>query len=149
MWITLTSSLVETRLTKPELTALLTAAKQSEQTAEGLMEEALGVVTREARGYVPPPRGVEGTIPDELERAVLALVREYLFTRLPGMKGLYDEIRQKEAEAARISLRDAAKGLLTVVPPETPAPDAEQVQGGAPQFCANSKRFSREDGAGL
>lgn len=152
-WIPLTAEKAKTRLTKPEMTAILTAAKQSEQTGDGLLEEALSSVTAEVRGYVSAcdrnTLGAAGTIPDELETAALALLRRYLFTRLPGMESLFDELRQKEAEDALTRLRDTAKCNFAIVPPETPAPPTEQVQGGSPRICKPRRRFRREDGAGL
>ncbi len=150
MWITLTADAVKTRLTKPELTALLGAARQAEQTDAGLLAEAASSVASEVRGYVSACSrnrlGPEGTIPEELLGSSLALVRRYLFTRLPGMKSLYDEVRQKETEDALTRLRDTAKGFFAVVAPESPAPAAEQVSGGSPSITKKTRRFGTEDG---
>jgi len=150
MWNTLTSDDVKTRLTKPELTALLGAARQAEQTDEGLLADAIATVTSEVRGYVAAfPRnrlGADGTIPDELLSAALALLRRHLFTRLPAMKALYDPIREKETEDALTRLRDTAQGRFAIVPPESPAPAAEQAQSGSPSLVAKTRRFGTEDG---
>jgi len=152
-WITLTAEKVQGRLTKPEMTAVLTAAKQTEQTAEGLLEEALASVTAEVRGYVSACErntlGPAGTIPDELETAALAVLRRHLFTRLPNMAALFDELRQTEAKDALTRLRDTARCDFAIVPPEEPAPAAEQAQSSSPRICKRKRRFRRKDGEGL
>jgi hypothetical protein len=154
MWITITSTALQTRLAKPELDALGTAAVQSGQTTETLVAEAIAQVTAEVRGYVAAcsrnTLGETGTIPDELESAALALIRRHLFTRLPGMKRLYDEIRTKETEDALQRLRDTALCRFAIVPPATPADDADQAAGPASQLIASTTRVSsREQTAGL
>lgn len=150
MWNTVTSDDVKTRLSKPELTALLTAARQLDQTDEGILADAIAAVTAEVRGYVAANSrnqlGPAGTIPDELQSAALALLRRYLFTRLPNMKALYDEIRQGETEDAMTRLRDTARGLFAIVPPESPASASEQVSGGSPRITPRERRYGSEDG---
>jgi hypothetical protein len=152
-WITLTAGAVKTRLTKPEMSAVLTAAKQTDQTAEDLLDAALASVTAEVRGYVSAcdrnRLGEAGTIPDELETAATALIRRYLFTRLPGMQDLFDEIRQTEVKDALARLRDTAACKFAIVPPADPAPAAEQVQSGSPKINRRKLRFRRSDGIGL
>lgn len=153
MWITLTPDKVKTRLTQPELSALLTAAKQDEQTADGLLADAIGAVAKQVRGRVgahqPNVLGPDATIPDELEASALALVRRHLFTRLPNMASLFDELRQKECDDALAELRDAARGLIAIVPPEAPAPAGEQPGGASPSIAPRVRIYRREDGEGL
>src|ERR1700754_2502333 len=124
-WITLTQARIETRLTAPEMTAVTSAAKQVAQTAPQILADAIAAVVLEVRGYVAAcdrnTLGPAGTIPDELESTALALLRRYLFTRLPAMKSLFDELRQEEAKDALQRLRDVAKCDFAIVPPETPA----------------------------
>jgi hypothetical protein len=149
-WNALTSDDVKNRLTKPELTALLGAARQVEQTPEGILADAISTVTSEVRGYVAGcarnQLGAEGTIPDELASSALALLRRYLFTRLPNMKPLYDDIRQTETKDALDRLRDTAAGKFAIVPPEAPAPATEQASGGSPSITPKTRRFGSEDG---
>src|SRR4051794_29328669 len=96
-WITLTETEVQNRLAKAELTALKSAAIAAGQTASAILAAAIAAVVGEVRGYVAKKNtlGAAGTIPEELESTTLALIRRYLFTRLPGMKGLFDELRQQ------------------------------------------------------
>lgn len=142
MWITLTEADVLGRLSRPELTALTSAAKATSQTSEGILATAIEVVTRKVRGYVggcsKNKLGDGNTIPDELTDAALALVRNHLFTRLPGMADLNDTIRQKETENATAELKDVARCLIAIVAPETAAP--QQPAGPAIQLVSSRKR---------
>jgi hypothetical protein len=152
MWNELTADAIKGRLTKPELTALLTAAKQAEQTEEGLLADAISSVVSEVRGYVAACHrnqlGAEGTIPDELLSSALALLRRHLFTRLPNMKSLYDDIRQTETKDALERLRDTAACKFAIVQPVSPAPSAEQA-GGASISVVSSRTRITGDLAGL
>lgn len=126
-WTTLSTDDIKGRLTGAEFTALTTVARSSGQSADDIIAQALDDTTRRVRGYVAAcahnTLGETGTIPDELKSAALALVREFFFTRLPGMKSLNDETRQKELERAVQELRDTAKCQFAIVPPETAAAD--------------------------
>lgn len=147
-WIALTESKVEARLTKPELTALLTAARQTDQTDAGLLAAAISTVTSEVRGYVAACNkntlGESGTIPEELESAALALIRRHLFTRLPGMRSLYDSIREQETKDALDRLRDTAACKFAIVPPVTAAP--EQASGPGVQVISSRPRVATREG---
>lgn len=146
-WITLTTDHVERRLSKRELAALLSAARQTDQTDAEIMSEAIGSVTAEVRGYVAACKnnilGSTGTIPDELESAALALLRRYLFTRLPNMGSLYDSIRQKETEDALQRLRDTAACKFAIVPPATAAAENEQASGPSHQLVSSRTRVGK------
>lgn len=126
-WISLTEDDVARRLTAAELTALKTAAKASGQDGDEILEEAITDVLKRVRGYVAAcQRNILGdgeTIPDELRASALALIRDFLFTRLPGMRGLNDEIRQKETDRALAELRDVAACKFLIVQPETESSD--------------------------
>lgn len=133
-WISITATDVGRRLTAAELTALKTAAKAGDQDGDTILAEAIADSVKQVRGYVAAcARNILGegdTLPDELRGAVLALVRDYLFTRLPGMKALNDDLRQRELERAVALLRDVAACKFLVVAPETAAPE----QPGGPGF---------------
>lgn len=153
-WITLTTDDIETRLTKPELAALTTAARQDDQTASGILAGAITAVTAEVRGYVAACKnnilGESGTIPDELESAALSLIRRHLFTRLPGMASLYDQLRQDETRDAIERLRDTAACKFAIVPPTTPAAESEQAAGPSHQLVSSRIRVGKpSDLAGL
>lgn len=146
MWIPLTVERVDGRLSAPERDALLNAAKGEEQTPSQLMADAIEVITREVRGSVAAcdrnTLGPAGTIPDELESAALALVRRYLFTRLPGMKRLFDELRQEEAKSAERRLERAAECRIAIVPPEEAG---DQAAGPAVQLVASRDRIATRE----
>jgi hypothetical protein len=148
MWNELTADAIKGRLTKPELTALLTAAKQTEQTEAGLLADAIATVTSEVRGYVSAcsrnQLGADGTIPDELLSSALALLRRYLFTRLPGMKALYDQIREEETKDALQRLRDTAACKFAIVQPTAPAPASEQAGGGSISVVTSRTRVTSD-----
>lgn len=150
-WITLTTAAIETRLTEPELGALTSAATVTGQTKEGLIAGAVEAVTAEVRGYVAAcstnTLGPAGTIPYELESSALALVRRYLFTRLPRMKALFDEIRQKECEDALQRLRDTAACRFAIVPPEEAGPQAGS--GGVTLISHRPRIAGRKELSGL
>ena len=151
-WITLTTDDVQRRLAAQEYTALLNAAKQVSQDPADLVAEAIAEITGKVRGYVAACQkntlGDGQTIPSELKASALALVRDYLFTRLPGMRSLNDDLRQKETERAVDELRDVAACKLAIVPPQTP--DAEQAGGPAIKLVKSRPTIaSRKDTNGL
>ena len=130
-WITPTLDLCKGRLTGPEWNALSNAAKNSGQTAEGLAQECIDGLVTEIRGRIPRRirRGPDGTIPDEITRAFLALWVFDFITRIPGMKALLDDARVKAYENANSSMREMASDKMQIVPPTDPAPQAEQAAG--------------------
>ena len=143
-WITLTSEDVARRLSAAEFTSLKTAAKAAGQNGDEILAEAIADVVTHVRGRVAACAknilGEAGTVPDELKGATLALIRNYLFTRLPAMKALNDEIRQKETEQAREDLKETAACRLAIVPPVTPAAEAEQAAGPSIQLVSSRTR---------
>ncbi len=130
-WTTPTLDLCKGRLTGPEWNSLSSAAKNTGQTAEGLAQEAVDAIVTEIRGRIPKRirRGPDGTIPDEITRAFLALWVYDFITRIPGMKSLLDDLRVKAYENANITLREMASDKLQIVPPTDPAPQIEQAAG--------------------
>jgi phage gp36-like protein len=150
-WNALTVEDIATRLTETEMGALTTAATGAGQTKEALIAAAVDAVTAEVRGYVAACSrnvlGAEGTIPYELESSALALVRRYLFTRLPRMKSLYDELRQRETEDALQRLRDTAACRFAIVPPEEAGPQAGS--GGVQLISSRQRIAGRKETSGL
>ena len=143
-WIALTSADVARRFAAAELTAVKTAAKATGQDGDVILAAAITSVTNTVRGYVSAcaknTLGDGATIPDELETAALALIRDYLFNRLPGMRALNDELRQKETDRAMSQLRDAGKGLLGIVAPVTASED--QAAGPAMELVSSRTRVA-------
>ncbi len=123
MWITLTETDVQTRLSGPELAALKSAALATGQSDP--LPALVASVAREVRGYVAAGErntlGPAGTIPDELESASLARVRYELATRLP-VASLLTEARKEANRDALARLRDVAAGKFLIVQP--PSEDA-------------------------
>jgi hypothetical protein len=149
-WIVISPAKIQNRLTKQELTVFTTAAAADTQTPEQILADAISAVTSEVRGYVGCKviLGPEGTIPDELENASLALLRRNLATRLPKMAPLFDETRKTELEQAIALLRDTAKGNFKVVPPVVEA--VSQPSGSAVQVVSSRPRLTdRNQLAGL
>jgi hypothetical protein len=151
-WVTLNEDDVQRRLTAAELTALKTAAKASGQDGDTILSEAIQDVVKRVRGYVAACRdnllGEGMTIPDELRGAALARVRDFLFTRLPGMKSLNDDIRQEEAKSAVATLRDVAACKMAVVQPTTASSEVI-VHTSVQQLTGNTRQATREKMGGL
>ncbi len=144
-WISITEDLVKTRLTGAELTALKSAALAPGQT--GVLTDVIGGVVKEWRGRIRRwhPLAAGATLPDELEHHVLAVIRYRLFTRLPGMKGLLDELRVKEYDAAM-----KAQGELQEMAFEAPAtPDTAAAGVPTPAFNVLDRELSRDQQNGL
>ncbi len=151
-WKLLTETEVQTRLAGAELAALKSAAIATSQTASAILAAAIAAVVGEVRGYVAKHNtlGAAGTIPEELEASTLALIRRHLFTRLPQMKSLFDELRQQEAKDALQRMRDVAKGDFVIVPPTDVAPNVEQAGGNGTRLIhSRPRQATREKMAGL
>lgn len=151
-WIALTETLIASRLSGAELTALKSAALGAGQTGDQILADAISATVREVRGYVAANKnntlGDGETIPDELEHAALALLRHRLGSRLPGVKLFNDEARKAEYDDAVTLLRDVAAGKFGIVPPVTEA--AAQAAGGGTQLInSRSRKATRETMAGL
>ena len=146
-WITLTAALVQNRLTGAELTAFKGAAKAASQDADTILADAVNAITNQVRGHVAGCKsnilGAAGTIPNELEAPALALLRRYLVTRLPGMKALFDELRQTEAADAVILMRDVSRCNFAIVPPAEAAP--EQAAGSATELVSSRDRQATQE----
>lgn len=150
-WKTVTPDDVQRQLAAPELTALTTAAKQVGQTADGILADAITDMVLKIRGYVAANRanilGDGATIPEELNATAIALVRDYLFDRLPGMKMLNDELRQKATDRAMRELRDVAEGRFLIVAPDVDAP--KQAGGLSVTSKSNRRQITRRKMRGL
>lgn len=107
-WITLTIDNVYDRLSQPEVNALKTAAIQKGQ---DVVTAVINMVVQEWRGALRRYHvvGKGSTIPSELETHILADIRYRLFTRLPGMKTLLDDLRVEEWKEARRVFRELDK----------------------------------------
>jgi hypothetical protein len=154
MWITFTAASVASRLTGPEMTALKSAAKASGQDGDELLSDCIDRAVREVRGSVAGcsrnTLGEEGTIPDELEDATLAIVIYRFISRLPGAaaKALLGQIRSTNYEDARDLLKQVAACKFGIVPPETPGDD--QAAGPAAELISSRDRTAkRSDTDGL
>lgn len=152
-WIALTEALIANRFSGPELTAVKTAALGAGQSGAALLADCISAVVREVRGYVAAcatnTLGEGMTIPAELEHAALALLRQRLANRLPGMARLMnDEARRAEYDDAVRLLRDVAACNFAIVGPTEVAPE-QPALGGTPRITERPLNFRRSDGDGL
>lgn len=141
-WITPTADTIKGRISGPEFEALKSAARSAGQNADNLVTDCLSRIVAMIRGYVGSRHvlGAEGAIPDELESALGSLWVHEFITRLPGMGKLLDERRVKAQESAMQMLRDVSAGRFAIVPPVTPAPEAQQAGGPGVQLVGSAYR---------
>lgn len=146
MWIEIET--IKQRLAGPEYNAVTSAALNTAQDGETLVNAETLRVVKLVRGYVGKRNilGTGDTIPDELENAALALIVVNILTRLPGLKSLLTKERTEAAKDAMRILRDVSAGGMVIVPPETAA--SSDAQPGASIIStvqAAPKRYTREN----
>lgn len=148
-WFAPTLDLCRQRIAGPEWDALSEAAADLSQDGDAMARDVIATQVGRIRGRVAarPENmlGPEGTIPDELTGAFQALWVYDFITRLPKMKRLLDELRVKARDAAEGELRDTAKGLIKIVPPEQPAAPALQAGGSGVALVSSTPRRARRD----
>lgn len=129
-WVSITSADVERKLAADEFSAISEASLPDGVTAADIIAAEITQTVAEVRGYVAGNKsnilGEAGTIPDELMEAALVILRYKVFTRLPAMKALLDELRVREYDEALRRLRDVSAGRFVIVPPVVAAPDVQQ-----------------------
>lgn len=147
-WISLTQNDVYDRLSAPELSALKTAATKSGQPAT-VVGSIISMCVQEWRGALRRHHVLAAgeTIPAELEAHVLADIRYRLFTRLPGMKGLLDELRVEEWREARRVLGKLDEYVFEDT--DTPEDAAQIPNTGVETVAFENRIFTREKLAGL
>lgn len=154
MWITIASADLQQKLTADEFDAVTTVSLPDGVSAATIIADEISRTVSEVRGFVSANKtnvlGDGETIPGELLDAALCILRHKVFSRLPGMKSLLDEIRVREFDEAMRKLRDVAAGRFSLVPPTTPAAADEQA---APStigvVSANTRRNTRRKLGGL
>lgn len=150
MWITITAADIKAKITDDEYAAVTeTSLPDGTTSAEVIAEEIASTVSM-VRGYCPGERGDGATIPDELKDTALFILRHKVFSRLPGMKALLDDIRVREYTSAERQLVHASNGTLRIAPPETPA--ASQEQAAVPKIgvvSANPRQNTKKKLGGL
>lgn len=147
MWITLSISDLQSKLAAAEYVAVTSAQLPEGKTAEEVVEEEISSTVNMVRGYVAGRSsnalGAGETIPNELKDAALVVIRNKVFTRLPGLKRLLDGPRVKEYEDAIEQLRDTAAGRFAVVPPVEAS--ADQASGETIKVVRRTKRQSTRE----
>lgn len=122
-WVTVTEQEVSASLSGPELIAFQTAATASGQ--DSPMEEIIAQAVMEVRGYVMAggrtTPGLAGTVPLELVRATVCLVRYRLITRLPLNAQAILETRRAEYDDALRLLGSVSRGTFALEDGEGPA----------------------------
>lgn len=146
--ISLSLNDVYDRLSAPEVAALRTAATKSGQSAT-VVGNIVSMCVQEWRGALRRHHVLAAgeTIPAELEAHVLADIRYRLFTRLPGMKNLLDELRVAEWREARRVIGKLGEYVFEDAG-ET-EPDAQVPNTGVEMAAAENRIFTREKLAGL
>jgi phage gp36-like protein len=124
-WLTLTSAMLEELMAGPEFSSVTTAAKAAGQDAAEMVANALARVTQEARGYIGSryALGPDGTVPDEVQGACLAIARVDVLTRIPGLKYLLTKERTEAAKEGRWLFGRIGKGSFAIVESDAPAAD--------------------------
>lgn len=148
MWIPLSINDVYDRLTAPEVSALKTSAVKSGQAAT-VVGSIISMCVQEWRGALRRHHRLAAgeTIPSELEAHVLADIRYRLFTRLPGMKQLLDELRVEEWREARRVIGKLDEYVFEDAGEEEP--DAQIPNTGVEMVAAENRIFTRRKMAGL
>jgi len=128
MWIDLTPGLLLSRVTANEKEAVAAALASA---APGALDDIAAMVAADWRAglrriVAPDRRPLR--IPDELLLHILADFRYRVFTSLPGMSALLDDLRVQEWRRA-MEVRDGL-AKWTVAPPAEE--DAEGAEDGAP-----------------
>jgi hypothetical protein len=134
MWIQLTSETLLTALTASEHNALNSAAVSQGQ--ENVLTDIASSVAKEWRGGLRRVCTVDardGYVPDELLVHILADFRYRSFTRLPGMKGLLDDLRIEEWKRAN-QVRDNLVKVHIVPPEDANAESADDSGGPSPSI---------------
>lgn len=147
-WIQLTINDVYDRLTAPEVSALKSAATKAGQSAT-VVGSIISMCVQEWRGALRRHHVLAAgeTVPGELEAHVLADIRYRLFTRLPGMKNLLDELRVEEWREARRVLGKLDDYVFEDA--ETTEEAAQIPNTGVEMVAAENRIFTREKLAGL
>ena len=151
-WIDITEAGIANRVTAAEFAAMKTAAKSAGQTAGGILADAISVVCRFVLSHCPPMlnRGEGEKVPGESELVVLAILRNYLFSRIPNLaQQFYDKFRETEYDNAIDWLKAWAREERFVAPPDVAAPDNEQASAPRPRITPRPKNFSPCDQSGI
>jgi len=145
-WNTITADDLQGILSASEYAGVTTASLPEGKTGPELVAETIANATVEARGYIAANSentlGLDGTVPDEIKASVLVIIRHRVFTRLPKMKALLDDLRVKEYDEAMRKLRDVSSGTFKLVQPVTPADPDKQAGGGSMQVVSKGKRWA-------
>lgn len=145
-WNPLTSDDLQGILSASEYAAITAASLPDGKTGAQLVAEVINDAIGEARGYIAAnvanELGLAGTIPDELRASVLVIVRYRIFTRLPKMKALLDDLRVAEYKEAMRKLRDTASNTFRLVQPTVPADPKQQAGGGSVQLIKSTRRWA-------
>jgi hypothetical protein len=140
MWNQLTSELLRTSLSASERSTLDKVALDPEQ--QNVLAEIATNIASEWRGGLRSVCVIDsraGYVPDELLIHILADFRYRAFTRLPGMKGLLDDLRVKEWDRA-MKVRDNLKSI-TVVLPDADHLEAAEQSGSATELASGEGAY--------
>jgi len=143
-WIALTEANLLTRVSGKELEKLRAAALADGQADP--LQEVFDQVTRKVRSRMPAgwPKGLAGTIPNEMLDDALALCVVKVMTRPGGIMIDPEDQRSKDAEIAEANLDKLSKGLIQIEAPEEVSEEVPSAPVSG-EFGSNPKIRMRTD----
>ncbi|GAB4180101.1 MAG: hypothetical protein Fur0032_20950 [Terrimicrobiaceae bacterium] len=153
-WITITEEHIKTRLAGPELVAFKSAALAEGQTGADVLADVTSQVVDRVRGYCAQAvkggylkeMGAAGTVPSRLVNVTANIIRYELATRLPGMRKLIDELRQKQQDRDVQLLEQVASGKFAA---EDPEGEETAVSVPSPTISGRTKQYGRDSQDGI
>jgi len=131
-WITLTDKDAASRFAIYEWEAMTATARDSG--VGDVIQRSIDRVTARVRSYIRSCHqntlGPDGTIPDELHSAAVALLMEDIATNLPASGVIMDEGRRMTVSEAKSELKMVAKCELLVALSETTSTNSPAVDEG-------------------
>ena len=149
-WRAVTDTDIKSKLSSEELAQI----RASAEAGTDPVADSVRIITDKVRGFVAANSrnvmGPEGTIPERLIDAAVALLVVDVYGRTAGLLIDLSDTRKKAAESATSLLRDAARGLFAVeLPADTPAAGEDAKSASAEVVTQSASPLRRDDLAGL
>jgi hypothetical protein len=149
-WRAITNQDILTKLSADEL------AQVRAQASEGTdpVSDAVALVVERVRGSIAAnsknTMGPEGTLPERLIDAAVALMVPALYGRTAGLLIDLNDVRKEAAKEATALLREVARGLFAVELPATgPVAEEDARSAAAELVSGGGPTLRRDDLAGL
>ena len=131
-WITLTDKDAASRFVQYEWEAMTATARESG--VGDVIQRSIDRVTTRVRSYIRSCHqntlGPDGTIPDELHSAAVALLMEDIATNLPASGVIMDEGRRMTVSEAKAELKMVARCELLVALSDTTSTNSPAIDEG-------------------